>query len=116
MEADPRKLPVWTGARGHSRETWEAWGLAIAGNTRGKGPYPLLRPDYTTPAVPIGITTLDQLRAYEKHQFNIQPLWLLLAQAAKGSAAAIVARCEHGGSPDGRKAWLEMERIYGGRA
>ena len=58
----------------------------------------------------------DQRRAYETHQRNVQSLWFLLAQATKGSAAAIVARCEHGGNPDGREAWLEMERIYGGRA
>ena len=85
MEADPRKLPVWTGARGHSRETWEAWRLAIAGYAG------LLRPDYTIPAVPTGTITLDERRAYETHQRNIQSLWFLLAQATKGSAAAIVA-------------------------
>ena len=116
MEADPRKLPVWTGARGHSRETWEAWRLAIAGYAGGKGLYPLLRPDYTIPAAPTGTTTLDERRAYETYQRNIKCLWFLLAQATKGSAAAIVARCGHGGNPDGREAWLEVERIYGGRA
>ena len=45
----------------------------------------------------------------------MQSLWFFRAQATKGSAAAIVARCEHGGNPDGREAWLGMERIYGGR-
>ena len=36
----------------------------------------------------------------------------------EGSAATIVARCEHDVNPDGdgREAWLELERMYGGRA
>ena len=43
------------------------------------------------------------------HQRNTQQsLWFLLAQATRGSAAATVARCEHGGNPDGREAWLEL--------
>ena len=39
----------------------------------------------------------------------------LLAQATRGSASAIVARREHYGNLDGWEAWLELERIYGGR-
>ena len=116
METDPRKLPIWTGARGHSRETWEAWRLAIAGYAGGKGLYPLLRPDYVTPSFPTATTTADQRRAYETHQRNTQSLWFLLAQATRGSASAIVARCEHSGNPDGREAWQELEQMYGGRA
>ena len=80
----PRKLPIWTGARGHLRETWKAWRLAIAGDARRKGLYPLLRPDYTTPGVPTATTTADQRRAYETHQRSTQPLWFLVAQATRG--------------------------------
>lgn len=29
---------------------------------------------------------------------------------------SLVARCEHDGNPNGKESWLEMERIYGGRA
>ena len=116
METDLRKVPIWTGARGHSQETWDAWRLAVAGYAGGKGLYPLLQQDYATPGVPDATTTADERRAYETHRRNTQSLWFLLAQATRGSAAAIVARCEHGGNPDGTEAWLEMERIYGGRA
>ena len=59
METDPRKLPIWTGARGHSPETWETWRLAIAGYAGGKALYPLLRPDYVTPSFPTVTTTAD---------------------------------------------------------
>ena len=64
------KRPVWTGARGHSRETWEAWRIAIAGYAGGKRPYPLLRQEYATPDVPTASTTADQRRAYETHEHN----------------------------------------------
>ena len=104
METDPRKLPIWTGARGHSPETWGAWKLATAGYAGGKGLHPLLRPDYATPSVPTATTKADQRRAYEAHPSNTRSLWFLLAQATRGSAAATVARCEHGGNPDGREA------------
>lgn len=29
METDPRKLQMWTRARGRLRDTWEAWRLII---------------------------------------------------------------------------------------
>ncbi|CAN0511716.1 unnamed protein product, partial [Discosporangium mesarthrocarpum] len=39
-----------------------------------------------------------------------------LGQATRGSAAVVVMKHERNGSPDGRAAWLELERVYGGRA
>jgi hypothetical protein len=44
-----------------------------------------------------------------------QELWFLLAQATKGAAAMLVMRYEEP-LPAGRDAWLELERVYGGRA
>ena len=42
-------------------------------------------------------------------------LWFLLATATKGAAASVVMRFEQP-TPNGRGAWLELERIWGGRA
>lgn len=111
MEGDPCQLLTRTGARGHSRGTWDAWSLFIAEYPGGKRLYPLLQPDHATPGAPTA-TILDQRRECETHQRNAQSLWFLPAQDTKGSAAAIVARCEH----DGREAWLKLERIHGRRA
>lgn len=41
-ETDPRKLSIWIGACGLSRDTWKAWRLVIVGYGKGKGLYPLL--------------------------------------------------------------------------
>ena len=108
------KRPVWTGARGHSRETWEAWRIAIAGYAGGKRPYPLLRQEYATPDVPTASTTADQRRAYETHEHNTV-LVVPPGTSYEGVSTVTGARCEHGGNPDGRKAWLKLVRMYGGR-
>lgn len=39
----------------------------------------------------------------------------LLVQATKGSAALVLQRYERSCHPNGREAWLEVERIYSGR-
>ena len=39
----------------------------------------------------------------------------MLAQATKGAAAIVVMRFEEP-TPNGRGAWLELEKVYGGRA
>lgn len=46
------------------------------------------------------------------HVRSMQYIWFLLARTKNGSAAAIIARCEHNGNPGGREAKLELERIY----
>ena len=103
MDRDPRKLPIWTGARGHLRETWEVWKLAIAGYAGGNGIYPLLRPDSATPGVPTATTTADQRRAYETHQRNTQSLLFLLAQATRGLAQSPVHDASTAATPTAGK-------------
>ena len=43
-------------------------------------------------------------------------MWFLLAQAARRSAEQPSGLCEHRRNTDAREAWLELERVYGGRA
>ena len=57
----------------------------------------------------------EERRRYQDHLRNNQALWFLLLQATRGSAASIVGRYENGGNPNGREAWRELERLYGGR-
>ena len=116
METDPRKLPIWTGAAtGKSRESWESWKMAVSGYAGGQGLYPLLQPTYTTPHVPTNTSTDEVRRRNQERSTKIQSLWFLLAQATRGSAALVVKRFEHNGQLDGREAWIELERIYGGK-
>ena len=61
MDKDPNKLPMWTGAPGHSRETWEAWRLAIAGYAGGEGLY--LCYDRNTPHRAFGQQQRQQISA-----------------------------------------------------
>jgi len=68
----------------------------------GNGSYPLLRPDYATVGVLRATITVDQRRVYKMHQYNTKSMWLLMAQAKRSSASAIVARFQHGCNPNGR--------------
>ena len=77
--------------------------------------YPLLQPAYTSPPIPTATSNDDVRRRYAEHTTKIQSLWFPLAQATRGSAALVVMRFEHNGNPNGREAWIELERIYGGK-
>ena len=77
MEVDPRKLPIWTGARGHSRQTWISWRLALAGYVGGKGLYPLLQPGYVNRPTPTLTSTEEERRTYDTHTRNTRSLWFI---------------------------------------
>lgn len=52
MEADPRKLPISLGSRGHTPESWAAWRPVLVGYAGGKGRYFLLHPAFIIPPQP----------------------------------------------------------------
>lgn len=57
----------------------------------------------------------DKQALYQDHIKTVRQLWSLLAQTARGSAASIVEGFVEGNT-DGCAAWMELERLYGGRA
>lgn len=75
---------------------------------RGRGLYSRWRQStYVTPVIPTVASSREERGAYEDHIQNVESLWLLLAQAAKGAAVLVVPRNERNEHPNGREAWLE---------
>ncbi len=99
------------------QDEWRMWRHAFVGHAGAKGLYQIMQQSYSVPESPpaseLGTTATAQTTA-EFRKKN-QELWFLLAQATKGAAAMLVMRFEEP-TPDGRSAWLELERVYGGRA
>jgi hypothetical protein len=118
-----RTIPQWSGGSGVGIEEWRMWRHTFVGHAGAKGLYELMQASYEVPAPPaseLGTSgAAEQAGSAEKAAADFrkknQDLWFLLAQATKGSAAMVVMRFEEP-QPDGRKAWQELERIYGGKA
>lgn len=115
LEIDPRKPPIRTGTSGKSRESLETWKLAVSAYAGRQGLYPLLRAIYITPLVPVDTSTDEVQRSNRDHATRIQSLWFLLTQSIRGSEALILKGSEHNGDPNGREAWVELERIHDGQ-
>lgn len=113
-ETDPRKLPIWTGASGKSRETRETWEmreasrLAVSGYAGGRGLYPPPQGAYTTSPIPVDDSTDEVRPAYGEHAREIRSQWFRLAQGTRGSASMVVERVKRNGHPSGRDAWLQL--------
>ena len=92
------------------------WRHAFVGHAGAKELYQIMQNSYAVPESPpaseLGSSETTQIAEFWKKN---QDLWFLLAQATKGAAAMLVMRFEEP-RPDGRGAWLELERVYGGRA
>src|SRR6478736_883804 len=115
-----KTVPVWTGGSGALQDEWRMWRHTFVGLAGAKGVYELMKQSYQVPVAPPATeqessetgSASQQLTEFAKKN---QDLWFLLAQATKGAAAMLVMRFEEP-SPDGRRAWLELERVYGGKA
>ena len=113
-----RTIQQWTGGTGVLQDEWRMWRHAFVGHAGAKGLYQIMQQSYSVPVSPpaseLGTSDSTQAAAADFGKKN-QELWFLLAQATKGAAAMLVMRFEQP-TPDGRSAWLELERVYGGRA
>ena len=108
-----KTVPVWTGATGVGQDEWRMWRHAFVGHAGIKGLYQIMQQSYAPPQASASeLSASTELAEYTKKN---QELWFLLAQATKGAAAIVVMRFEEP-MPNGRGAWLELEKVYGGRA
>jgi len=95
------------------------WRHTFVGLAGAKGVYQLMQQSYQVPVTPPareqGSSETEAEKRYKEFEKKNQELWFLLAQTTKGAAAMLVMRFELP-NPNGRDAWLELERVYGGRA
>ncbi len=80
---------------------WEVWQIAIVWIAGERGLYDLLAP-------------IGQVEVKIDYEAN-RNLWFLLARAMESVAVGVVREfAGHTGNPEGRRAWIKLQDVYGG--
>lgn len=74
MGTDPRKLPIWTGANGHSKEKVDPYEHPVSSFARGLRLYTLLQRTYVIPSIPSDTSRDDAIHWYSEHTMKIPSL------------------------------------------